>query len=216
MNKSIQNKHIKDIDKKKDYLDWLYNKYGPFDVMFDFDKDGQKYWSKWRDYLEARENEWFLEKARHRTICNSEVVVDIEDPTIFDFVINKMNKYGFCYKAFSTGSRGYHIHMIFPDILFLNDSQRSEIKKQITQFFMPSWLNYNIDLQKHGGRVPIAIEGVPHWKTGNRKVNVKEELGHNRPSNQLWGQIRGFAELGEKSTTRQLFGLKNGSCIREH
>jgi hypothetical protein len=67
--------------------------------------------------------------------------------------------------VFKTGSRGIHIHAIHPEVV---EWPRDRIHK---------WKQYCInrygsDPAKATLRSMIAIEGAPHWKTGNRKEAI--------------------------------------------
>ena len=138
------------------------------------DEDGEKNFSAWVYYLDA--NEEAIDKATHRTLLKNEIVLDF-DPAkgetkeilrkrvkIFCDVLDKNNVF---YNCYDTGSRGYHVHIFYSKMLMWGREKRRSFRKNIMEMFCPS-----SELQKNSEGTAIAIEDVPHWKTGKIKKRV--------------------------------------------
>jgi DNA primase catalytic subunit len=74
---------------------------------------------------------------------------------------------GETYKAYFTGSRGYHIHIFWYQYALLDKLSREGIRGKIISMF-------KADVLKSSDKVMIAVEGMPHWKTGNMKKLVRQ------------------------------------------
>jgi hypothetical protein len=106
----------------------------------------------------------FLEKVNNRTICQNEIVLDIEDKTNFEQLKEKLSSplINDCdILMYDTGSRGLHIH------LWYNNPISTKIKENLIKIF-------GADALKSGEYSPIALENVPHWKTGKKKELIWE------------------------------------------
>ena len=158
----------------KTFLDELTNLYGEFEVFV----LSENYKSKWVKWLEAREDDKFVDKINNRTILDVEVVLDLEEPDKFNGLINRLNSDGLFYSAFKTGSRGYHIHLIFFELRAKSPAERRQFKEQLIK-------KYGCDMQKAAGKCGIALEYAPHWKSGNLKSLVCEREGTNLIQNVL-------------------------------
>lgn len=158
---------------KRQWLDYLYYKEGKQNTNFWLCGTwGDKNFTKWRTYLdcvatldEVNHNEkWedrkFFEDINQRQILPHEIVFDLEESERINEVINEIKTYGWEYKVFHTGSRGYHIHVFF-DEDFTVDEKEAIINKLGT------------DLQKCYKKTMIALENCPHWKTGKLKQEVE-------------------------------------------
>src|SRR5262245_18756031 len=79
--------------------------------------------SKWKKYSEVcfdpsdSKNRWFLEKANQRQILPIEVVLDLESEEQLQPALEKSKEMDLRFHVFSTGSRGYHIHLFFNRVL---------------------------------------------------------------------------------------------------
>ncbi len=118
--------------------------------------------TKWKKYSEVcfplnlRETSLFLEKVNNRTICENEIVLDIEDKNNIDKIIERLKKLTDCdIFVYDTGSRGIHVH------LWDKNPTEEKLKEELIQVF-------KADTLKLTGK-PIALENVPHWKTGKIK-----------------------------------------------
>ncbi len=132
--------------------------------------DGSKGFSKWVYYLDATEEQKV--KATHRTLLKNEVVLDfdpLKNETIKQLkervksVYNDLKNRKINFNCYSTGSRGYHIHIYIKNMLSLTQLQRMEMRNEFINY-------YKAEAQKNTENVPIALEHVPHWKSGKEKV----------------------------------------------
>jgi len=142
-----------DFDKQRGNLELAY-----------LQQEGPK--SKWVKYLDAQADEKFLEVANNRTILPNEIVIDIEEPEQFQGILDRIKSNFEFFSAYSTGSRGYHIHIFFDEPI------DKENKKEIIEI-------YSGDKQKATERTMIALENCPHWKTGKNKDLIEEVIGFN-------------------------------------
>ncbi|MHA2017487.1 MAG: hypothetical protein ACTSXY_04345 [Promethearchaeota archaeon] len=169
-------------NSKKVLLDKIYyeiNNQQDFYVAGTYKKNGETLFTKWKKYSEAifpidfdgtcRED-WkaqkYFEQIDQRQILPIEVVLDIEEKKqIKPIVIILKNLKSIDvgdYFIYETGSRGYHIHIFF----------KEELSEKEKLFFVKK---FGTDIQKCSEKCLIALEGVPHWKTGNPKKEVSKE-----------------------------------------
>lgn len=180
---------------KKEFLDYLYYDIGKqacnFELAILF-PTGAK--SRWIPYLEAQTDADFLTKANSRTILTIEIVLDLdplkngtpeEIKQRYEQVLQKLDEDGLHYLPYLTGSRGYHVHLIFPELANMDAPQRKKIKEFIIN-------KYGGDSMKKSERTMIALEYAPHWKTGNPKILLRNKEGINSLDTFL-------REIGEKS-----------------
>lgn len=153
-------------------LQELANKYGDFLIATHY-PDGR--WTKHTSVLYCWENldkeAWRLAKANNRTLFRNEIGLDFDinqNETQESFkervqmakqTLDLLDIKG---KSFFTGSRGYHIHIQFFE----------------TFDIPPSFLKWFVKLFKADAMIAnkhhmIALEDVPHWKTGNCKRMVE-------------------------------------------
>jgi len=132
-------------------------------------EDGEKGFSKWVKFLDATEKE--INLATHRTILINEIVLDFdplkgENELSLTYrvkqVCKDLKRKKISYECYTTGSRGFHIHIWVEDMFFMNAKDRQKFRCNIIKFF-------NAELQKNSENVPIALENVPHWKSGKIK-----------------------------------------------
>lgn len=149
------------------------NIYGNFKVAYSFrDKEGDHHFSKHRSILECMETDWgikFLQKANHRQILPIELVLDLDEkPTLkkINHICDELDKLECVYYCYSTGSKGYHIH-IFDYDLINNQHAKTNRRNSFNVLF-------GCDELKNSERVMIAMENKPHWKTGNKKTRIRQ------------------------------------------
>ena len=154
------------------FLQEYCNKYGDFKVATHFEKGD---WSKhvsvmhaWHNFPEER---WRLESANNRQILSCETVLDFdpeEGESQFDLynevagIILELKSRGLELAAYKTGSRGVHVHIFSPELALMSQQQRQDYRKKIIQ-------HYKADIMKASDNCLIALENVPHWKTGQLK-----------------------------------------------
>ena len=165
-------------NSKKVLLDKIYYGIGKqefnFFVAGTYKKNGEKLFTKWKKYLDAvgiidfdaTADEWkeqnYFEQINQRQILPTEVVLDIEEKKQIKPIVKKLEKWQWEYSIWATGSRGYHIHII--GLRKLKEKEKEAIVKKL-----------GTDIQKCSEKCLIALEGVPHWKTGNPKREVSKE-----------------------------------------
>lgn len=156
------------------YLQRLCNKYGDFKVATSYKKiDGETYWTRHTSVLQSWESEealFFLANANHRQILPCEIVIDLDEnptPEKLNKICDSLEEKHAHYKAYFTGSRGYHIHIIEPKMnQNINDKRKKEAIRE--------WIikEFGGDLHKKC-EVMVALENTPHWKTGMKKSVVR-------------------------------------------
>lgn len=156
----------------------LANKYGDFQVTHSYiNQKGDKIFSKWRSVNELSEKQ-YVPKVSHRQILPFEIVLDIDEP-------NKLEQSKRLFKSlayflslkcdlflFSTGSKGYHIH-----IFAISDFKQDTYKRHKTNNFLLQLENiikkysniFGLDCLKISRNVLIALEFAPHWKSQKQK-----------------------------------------------
>ena len=166
--------------EKKKLLDKIYYEIGK--QRYDFHvcglwqrPDGNRISTKWRKYSEAvfpidfdgtcedYQKQKFFRQINQRQILPNELVLDIEEPEKFPLIIEKLKNLRVPFKAYETGSRGYHIHLFF----------EKEVEKEEKLFYIT---HFGVDEQKAYSKTMIALEEEPHWKTGRIKTEIEKEV----------------------------------------
>lgn len=128
--------------------------------------------SKWMGWKAVRDNPWWVERVNNRLIAKQELVLDYdpepnETPESFQQRLKGHLEAHRNYDSkimgiFSTGSRGSHIHILVPKLIFKDNMDRELMKAY--------WIKLNqADPTKAKSRCMIACECGPHWKTGKPK-----------------------------------------------
>jgi KaiC/GvpD/RAD55 family RecA-like ATPase len=150
------------------FLENISKSFGDFELFYvkGYDPDSRKAiagWTTWKKYSECTEQE--KEQANLRSVLKEEIVLDIEQSERFDPIISELMRVPCRFNAFRTGSRGYHIHMVFPELKNMESNNVQLVKENIIKHF-------GCDISKKSERNMIAIEYEPHFKTGNIKELV--------------------------------------------
>ena len=164
---------------KKGWLDYLYYKVGNqnfnFWVCGTYKKNGHPEFTKWKRYLNCvstvdelnKTEDWkqkgFFNSINQRQIFPNEIVLDIEEPERIEEVVERIKEWGWDgedVRVYETGSRGFHIHLIFNRSMSVIEKE-AVVKKLGT------------DIQKCSEKNLIALEYFPHWKTGKLKREVE-------------------------------------------
>jgi len=82
-------------------------------------RDGQllEAWQNWKEEIDCTEQE--KQQANLRTLKNNEVVLDIDAPNALDKlgqIVSRLNAENYSFEVWETGSEGYHINLIFPEM----------------------------------------------------------------------------------------------------
>jgi len=163
--------------KEESLRSWLQkvcNKYGDFKVCGNYiDKFGEKRWTKHKSVLECWSDDLkFLDTVSHRQVLPYEVILDLDDKESIakkEDICDHLEELGEEFYCFSTGSKGYHIHIISKDICNLSDYHKKLLREQIYALS-----DIAFDELKASSKVMIAISSVPHWKSGKEKVLVRK------------------------------------------
>ena len=147
-------------------LDYLYYNIGKQQYDFELqilEKEGRI--SKRKKYSEIcfdidnKNNQWFIKKCNQRQILPNEIVLDLESKDQFNPIIKELKEMNIIFYVFSTGSRGYHIHLFF-------DRELTEKEK------LDVIRHFASDEQLSSKRHMIALEFVSHWKSGKIKEMI--------------------------------------------
>lgn len=176
----VRKKSLKEGFKtKKEFLDYLQNKHGDFEVAVAEKKGEDIFWSKWQKYSVVRDNYTLLERMNNRTIFDNEVVLDFDekvdlsdDNNKYFKLLEKLERDGLKFQAYSADGNANHIHLIFSDLRIFSKEKREKFKEYLIK-------KYNCDLMKKSGRCMIALEDVSHWKHKLPKKLIKEVSGVN-------------------------------------
>lgn len=154
---------------KKKWLQDVCNKYGDFKIAYSHkNKDGTHIFWKHKSIMECWHNDLpYLNKCNHRQILPWEIIIDLDDKKAIKNVwniCNELKRNNEEYYCFSTGSKGYHIHIINFNLLNKSSNYRRKVRESVYNYF-----KIKIDFAKSSDNVLIAMENTPHWKTGRRK-----------------------------------------------
>jgi len=166
---------------KKLWLEQIANKFGDFKIAFSKKVNGQHVYYKHRSVIECSSDEnlyYMFEQCNHRQIQPYEIVIDLDDEKAILAVdkicdlLDSMKEHYYCFK---TGSKGYHIHFIDKELAIGNYSKelKQEIEKKVRILLydlIKEEIGIEVDYQKASSNVLIAMENVPHWKTGIKKT----------------------------------------------
>jgi hypothetical protein len=181
---SLLNRH--EYKYNQPYFFRLLNKFGCTDLCIAF-SDGEK-WSPWfrvEELMEKDPNDivWknytrdeFFELANNRTILDIEVVLDFDETIspiknkkgIIEYGLSKVKELkskNFEFEAFYNGSKSIHVHILFPELRDFTRKDRERFRELIIN-------RMGADPSKKSDRSMIALEGVPHWKSGVRKERI--------------------------------------------
>jgi hypothetical protein len=156
------------------YLDYLYyvlNRQQDYSLFI----LSEKYRTKRMPYLKVAGRPLTANLVNNRTLLISEVVIDIDpmkaesrkalDLRFLD-ICGLLMLHRHRFRAYHTGSKGYHIHVHLPRLAYLCPVQRQVFRERFI-------LSYGAELEVKGSdKSPIALEHAPHWRTGNIKTMV--------------------------------------------
>jgi hypothetical protein len=160
------------------YLQELCNKYGDYKVARGWKgADGDIIWTKHRSVMECWQSEegikW-LDTVNNRGGLDCEVRIDIDagerTPEAvrkqFDDACDTLDRLDKEYLGFTSGSRGYHIHLFFDDLVTKDRDTIRNIK---------SWLISKLggELLKVNNSPMLTLEWSPNNKTGLPKLPIR-------------------------------------------
>lgn len=110
---------------------------------------------------------WLLLTANYRTLRNDEIVLDVDPPTgkdrhaVLYNILWKLCGDKFSGEIFDSGGRGWHVHLLFPELTTLSGEERKNARRWFS-------IQYGCDpAQASNG---TGIPGRPHRKTGKIKT----------------------------------------------
>lgn len=186
ISKSINRIKRYEGQSNNEFFWFLTNKLGfNVEICHNYFVNGTKMFTKWKNFLSLLELEpdeynkelhmtrqQFIERATHRSVLDIEVMIDIDEKGYFNSIkeaseniCERLKKANISFTCCFSGSKSYHISMLFRDLRDLDHYSRAEKKQKILNFL-------GADLQKASSRNMIALEGVAHWKTGKTKLEV--------------------------------------------
>ena len=155
-------------------------------------------WPAWKDDKDCSPFE--LEQANLRYLKNDEVVLDIDEPEKLKNIIRALVKLGYTFQVWKTGSKGYHINILFGEVGILVDSK----KKLIREWFA---IHYCTCLSKKTGM--LALENRPHFKTGI----LKEIITDHKASYNNVLPLMALEYLKEKDQPQQTISHDNNTPV---
>ena len=121
--------------------------------------------TKWKKFSEVvfpidNSESYKLDWINQRQILPNEIVLDLEHVDKLPAVVIALNELKLNYNIFATHSHGFHIHLFFEEEL-------TEMEKEaVIEYF-------GADIQKSSLKTMIALEFVPHWKSGKIKELIE-------------------------------------------
>jgi hypothetical protein len=171
-----------------EFFYFLSNKlgYSELCICHNYYSNGMKGFSKWMNFLDLLKyepeeyikevfctREEFINKATHRSVLDIELMIDIDEPGNHKSIkekgmdlCNRLEKLGIFFTCHFSGSKSYHISILVPKLKNKSKAYILNYKQRILSQLISS------DGQKASSRNMIALEGVPHWKTGKIKTEV--------------------------------------------
>lgn len=161
-------------------------------------KEGEEtIWTKRRTFLEISQdpeaNKWFIQHCNHRQILKNEIILDFDRPINREAVMQdydvqrvaaRLQEDEWRFIVYHTGSKGVHIHVYNNWLIPCTKERREDFRTAfLKNYFGSTGIQLlDIDFQKASDKTMIALEHVPHWKTGIEKVVVyqydpDEEVG---------------------------------------
>jgi len=155
--------------QSEEFLKALYERHGDFRLHY-MRGENNPIWNGWKFYSHCTEHE--RNEANLREIMSNEIILDIDNPEQLTEIENKLEKLNLSYTEWNTGSRGFHIRLVFPDLVLCPEEQCKLIREYVIAEF-------GTDPKKKTGL--LAIENKPHFKTGKLKTLIKTiDIGDNK------------------------------------
>lgn len=164
---------------KVGYLQMMCNRFGDFKVAKGWrTPDGDIRWTKHRSVLECWQSDEglrFLEEVNNRGGLSNELRIDIDAGDRIPEQVRKhfedacdfLDKKGIHYLGFSSGSKGYHIHIVVENVI---SRQLFSIMKQAIISKVGG------ELLKINSGSMLTLEWAPNNKTGRIKTPIRGDL----------------------------------------
>lgn len=193
---------------RKELLSRLYYDVGKqstnFRLCCAYNKDGDIIWSKWRKYLDAQQDDDFINRVTNREILKNEIIFDLDEGGMDEYMalINRLKSDGIKFEAYSTDEgRARHIHSFWKGLAELKKNERENLRERIVS-------NYDCDPALKSDKHVIPLEHVTHYKTGKVKKIIEADSGMN--------DIKPYLEKvneEKRKKTISLMGLKVDSYL---
>lgn len=163
--------------------DVLFSKWIRFDYLMSLDNNEIV-----KGTFDTKEK--FLSKITHRSVLDIEIVYDFDEGYDKDKSIEGIKKYakdcitilnksGITGECFFSGSKSIHYSVLVFELRNMSKRNRENFKRRaLNPLYVADVYKgrtevlFSADLQKKANRTMIALEGVPHWKTGVRKERI--------------------------------------------
>ena len=170
-----------------EYLTKYHEKYGEFRVQYWYNIP-----TKWINYDSPEYHElkdtYMGNTANQREVMHDEVIIDIdtdkeltlkqarvEARKLIPYIIKRLNNLN-QYEIWFTGSRGFHIHIFFPELDAYKDYELKTMKKFIIEVICKGYMEHESSFKAHvcnAHKHCILCEHGLHWKTGEQKTLIK-------------------------------------------
>lgn len=157
---------IMNNEEKLNMLRDMYSKHGNFKVHYMKNKNVAM-WKTWKYYTECTNMD--LINCNLRSVFDDEIVLDLEEASQSEHIRDMLQKFGFSFDMWFTGSRGFHYSLTFNELKSFNEDQRKKIRESFIRIF-------DCDISKKSGL--IALEYSNHFKTGNPKSLILSYIGN--------------------------------------
>lgn len=178
----------------------LFEEYPDTQVTF-IDQINNNRWAKWKKWSECSDEE--KEQANLRQIFPKEVVLDFEDKNLLTLTKakEKLKEKDWSYNLFDSGSRGFHVHLLFYGLNQKSLEVRNRIRKAIIKEF-------NSDETKSSEATLVARFDKPHFKTLGKKFMIDD---YKNPTDLNIVPVEIMKELRDSDPETQAFIKKNTS-----
>jgi len=179
---------------KQLFLQHIQEKYKDIKVHF-IDQPNHNIWKaeKMLSQLSMKE----INEVNLRKIFSDEIVLDIEEPAELVKIRTKLDDKNWSYSVWSTGSRGYHISLIFEDLAQYDIKERNMFRSYIIKEF-------GTDETKSSERTWLALEHAKHFKTGNEKRLIIKKNGKiNLLPNAVIDYVKKLSKMYEENKLEQ-------------
>ena len=148
-----------------DFLKQQFSKYPDTKLWFS-NKKTKEHWVSWKKFSECTEQE--IKQANLREIFKNEIILDIDKKEQLEEIKQELTFENYNFSIWETGSRGYHIQLIFDNLELLDEQHRKAIRSIFST-------KYKTDKTKDNESTLIALENRQHFKTGNTIKNLLQE-----------------------------------------
>lgn len=184
---------------KESWLKEHYENHGDFELqkLIPAGDKHKGFFPTWILYSQATWEQ--ITEANVRSLTKEECCLDIETKDDLQPILQKLKALSLNFEVWDTGSRGFHIILIFEGLKDASDDCKKLFRKFLCEYF-------NTDRSKGSSRTMIAIEYTPHFKSGRIKVPVMEysNPGQNKSCDKLlWLFIGWLLQQPNTQPTRQ-------------